>query len=76
MQKKYKSLAEMAGKKQPVPADDYQFSLAENARAAEIQALENPGLGIPVHPKVAAFMGAFTDPALTPDNDENEMEEA
>lgn len=75
MKKKYNSLEEMVGKKAR-PADDYQFDMAENAKAVEALALENPGLGIPVHPDVAAHMGAFEEKALA-DNDEqtdNDME--
>lgn len=78
MKGKFKSLAEMVGKK-AMPADDYNFSLTENAKAVEAQALENPGIGIPVHPAVAEHMGAFEDKALTPDempdDEETNMED-
>lgn len=65
----------MVGKKQPVAADDYHFNLAENAKAVEAQAVDNPGVGIPVHPKVAEYMGAFADLALSQGNAENETED-
>lgn len=74
MKKKYNSLEEMIGKKN-LPADDYQFSMAENAKAVEAQALENPGLGIPVHPDVAAHMGAFADKALADIDEQTDTED-
>lgn len=38
------------------------------ARAVDVQALENPGLGIPVDPEVAEFMGAFQEQAVSLDD--------
>lgn len=34
------------------------------ARTVDVQASENPGLGIPVDPEVAEFMGAFEEQAV------------
>jgi len=36
--------------------------LSAAARLVEQQALDNPGIGIPVDPDVADFMGAFEGP--------------
>jgi len=38
------------------------------AEAVERQAMENPGLGIPVDPDVAEYMGAFEERAFAPDD--------
>lgn len=67
-------MEEMVGKKH-LPADDYRFSLSENAKAVEALAVENPGIGIPVHPDVAEHMGAFEDKALAPDDEQTETED-
>jgi hypothetical protein len=42
--------------------------LAAAARAVDIQATENPTLGIPVDHDVAEFMGAFGESAVCPDD--------
>ena len=34
------------------------------AQKVEQQAMDNPGLGIPVDPDVADYMGAFTEDAI------------
>lgn len=38
------------------------------AQAVERQAVENPGLGIPVDPDVAEYMGAFEEKAFSSDD--------
>ena len=47
--------------------NDHEF-LKTAAQAVEDQALENPEIAIPVEPEVADFMGAFSDPAIDPDD--------
>jgi len=42
--------------------------LLDAARAVDAQAAENLGLGIPVDPDVAEFMGAFEETALNPED--------
>jgi hypothetical protein len=42
------------------------------AEAVEKQVLENPGLGIPVDPDVAEFMGCFVEDAVTLDDIEDD----
>lgn len=39
--------------------------LTAAAQAVDVQASENPGLGIPADPEVADFMGAFEEKAVT-----------
>jgi hypothetical protein len=46
---------------------DKEYLMAA-ARAVDVQAMENPGLGIPVDPEVAEFMGAFEELAVGPDD--------
>lgn len=41
-----------------------QKELLAAARTVDAQVAENPGLGIPVDPDVAEFMGAFEETAL------------
>lgn len=38
------------------------------AAMVEKQAMENPGIGIPVDPEVAQYMGAFEESAVTLDD--------
>lgn len=38
--------------------------LSAAARQIEQQAMDNPGIGIPVDPDVADFMGAFEGPEI------------
>ena len=45
------------------------------AEAVEKQVLENPGLGIPVDPDVAEFMGCFEEEAVTLDDIEDDFGE-
>lgn len=42
--------------------------LKSAAEAVERQALENPGLGIPVDPDVADYMGAFFEDTVDADD--------
>lgn len=42
--------------------------LESAARAVEAQTLDEPGLGIPVDPDVAEFMGAFRETAVSPED--------
>ncbi|MBI4804073.1 MAG: hypothetical protein HY795_02435 [Desulfovibrio sp.] len=46
---------------------DKEYLMAA-ARAVDVQAMENPGLGIPVDPEVAEFMGAFEELAVGSDD--------
>lgn len=46
---------------------DKEYLMAA-ARVVDVQAMENPGLGIPVDPEVAEFMGAFEELAVGPDD--------
>lgn len=57
------------------PARDRE-ELAAAARAVALQAGENPGLGIPVDPDVAEFMGAADFGELPPEALEPEEPEA
>lgn len=52
--------------------------LATAARAVDVQASENPSLGIPADPEVADFMGAFEETAVSLDDldDGHEGEES
>lgn len=43
------------------------------ARAVDRQAMELPGLGVPVDPEVADFMGAFVEDALSPADLDDEL---
>ena len=49
-----------------------QEYLKAAAEAVEKQVLENPGLGIPVDPDVAEFMGCFEEDAVTLDDIEDD----
>jgi len=42
--------------------------LQSAARTVDAQALQDPGLPIPVDPDVAEYMGAFKEEALSPDD--------
>ena len=53
-----------------------QEYLMAAAEAVEKQVLENPGLGIPVDPDVAEFMGCFEEEAVTLDDFEDGPDEA
>lgn len=44
--------------------DDKEYLYAA-ARMVELQAMENPEIGIPLDPDLADFMGAFQENALT-----------
>jgi hypothetical protein len=44
--------------------------LLNAARAVDSQASDNPDIGIPVDPDVAAFMGAFVETALEGDEED------
>ncbi|MCL2029796.1 MAG: hypothetical protein FWG97_05220 [Deltaproteobacteria bacterium] len=50
-----------------------QEYLKAAAEAVEKQVLENPGLGIPVDPDVAEFMGCFEEEAVTLDDFEDDF---
>lgn len=41
-----------------------QEYLKAAARAVEVQAVQNPDIGVPVDPDVADFMGAFQERAV------------
>ena len=49
-----------------------QAYLKAAAEAVEKQVLENPGLGIPVDPDVAEYMGCFEEEAVTLDDIEED----
>ena len=49
-------------------------TLKAAARAVDVQASENPTLGIPADPEVADFLGAFEEKAVSLDDLDEEHE--